>query len=76
LEETTLSDSLFYVLRCTLRRDETSPSASASMDIAVGSFWDPKVVPGSAHFLEHMLFLGSSKYPQEGSFDELLSQVP
>lgn len=57
-----------------LVRDRTSPRASASMDIAVGSFWDPADVPGTAHFLEHMLFLGSKKYPTEGQFDVFLAQ--
>jgi len=36
--------------------------------------YDPAAIPGSAHFLEHMLFLGSKKYPEEGSFDALLAE--
>lgn len=33
---------------------------------------DPDDLPGLAHFLEHMLFLGTEKYPNENDF----SQVP
>ena len=30
-------------------------------------------VEGLAHFNEHMLFLGTKKYPKEDSFEEFLS---
>lgn len=33
------------------------------MNVGVGSLMDPKKYKGIAHFLEHMLFLGSKKYP-------------
>ena len=33
------------------------------MDINAGSWWDPEDIPGLAHFLEHMLFIGTKKYP-------------
>jgi len=32
--------------------------------VGVGSFSDPPEVQGMAHFLEHMVFMGSEKYPQ------------
>ena len=35
--------------------------AAAALDVTIGSLADPKDVPGIAHFLEHMLFMGSSK---------------
>ena len=35
--------------------------AAAALDVSIGSLADPKDVPGIAHFLEHMLFMGSSK---------------
>lgn len=35
--------------------------AAAALDVTVGSLADPPSVPGIAHFLEHMLFMGSSK---------------
>ncbi|CAG9763189.1 unnamed protein product [Ceutorhynchus assimilis] len=46
--------------------------AAAGLCINVGSFSDPKDVPGMAHFLEHMVFMGSEKYPKENSFDEFI----
>ncbi|XP_050307401.1 nardilysin [Anthonomus grandis grandis] len=48
--------------------------AAAGLCIGVGSFSDPKDVPGMAHFLEHMVFMGSQKYPKENHFDEFIKQ--
>jgi insulysin len=33
-----------------------------------------KDLPGLAHFLEHMLFTGSAKYPSEGEYHEFIQQ--
>eukprot|EP00466_Bigelowiella_natans_P015568 jgi/Bigna1/85417/estExt_fgenesh1_pg.C_40044 len=55
-------------------RDKTSARSSVSLDINVGSFYDPNEIPGVAHFLEHMLFLGSKKFPKEGNFDAVLAE--
>lgn len=57
------------------------------MDVAVGSFSDPQGYDGLAHFcgeyiswitthlfLEHMLFLGTEKYPEENIYSHFLSQ--
>ena len=33
----------------------------AAVDVRVGSLADPKDVNGLAHFLEHMLFMGTEK---------------
>lgn len=46
--------------------------AAASLCVKVGSFSDPPDLPGLAHFLEHMVFMGSKNYPQENAFDEFL----
>ena len=35
--------------------------AAAALDVSIGSLADPLEVPGIAHFLEHMLFMGSEK---------------
>eukprot|EP01104_Vermistella_antarctica_P017836 TRINITY_DN6412_c0_g1_i1.p1 TRINITY_DN6412_c0_g1~~TRINITY_DN6412_c0_g1_i1.p1 ORF type:complete len:1087 (+),score=280.46 TRINITY_DN6412_c0_g1_i1:370-3261(+) len=54
--------------------DPTSEKASASMDVGVGSFSDPDDIPGLAHFLEHMLFLGTEKYPDENEYNSFLQK--
>ena len=48
--------------------------AGASLAVSVGSFSDPPHLPGLAHFLEHMLFLGTEKYPDENSYSAFLSE--
>ncbi|KAF7684312.1 Insulin-degrading enzyme [Astathelohania contejeani] len=48
--------------------------AACAMSISVGSFQDPADTPGLAHFLEHMLFMGTSDYPDENEFDRFLSE--
>lgn len=40
----------------------------------VGSFNDPRHRQGMAHFLEHMIFMGSRKYPNENEFNQLISE--
>ncbi|KAL8425331.1 hypothetical protein Efla_001713 [Eimeria flavescens] len=51
-----------------------STEAGFSVAAHTGSLYDPKEVPGLAHFLEHMLFLGTSKYPQPESYDSFLTE--
>ena len=46
--------------------------AAASLCVKVGSFSDPADIPGLAHFLEHMVFMGSKNFPEENAFDEFL----
>lgn len=44
-------------------RDEVALKSAAALVAHVGSLKDPKGFHGLAHFLEHMLFMGSEKYP-------------
>uniref|UniRef100_A0A8C1Q2C5 Nardilysin a (N-arginine dibasic convertase) n=1 Tax=Cyprinus carpio TaxID=7962 RepID=A0A8C1Q2C5_CYPCA len=48
--------------------------SAAALCISVGSFSDPADLPGLAHFLEHMVFMGSEKYPAENGFDAFLKR--
>jgi secreted Zn-dependent insulinase-like peptidase len=48
--------------------------AGAAMVVGCGSFHDPPELMGLAHFCEHMLFMGSEKYPTENELDSFLSQ--
>ncbi|WOT04020.1 insulinase family protein [Shewanella youngdeokensis] len=54
--------------------DPQSTEAAASMAVAVGHFDDPVARPGMAHFLEHMLFLGTKKYPDSGEYSAFINQ--
>ncbi|XP_065881361.1 nardilysin-like [Euphorbia lathyris] len=48
--------------------------AAAAMCVAMGSFSDPVEAQGLAHFLEHMLFMGSTDFPDENEYDSYLSK--
>ncbi|XP_054271707.1 nardilysin [Macrosteles quadrilineatus] len=48
--------------------------AACALCIGVGSFSDPEEIPGLAHFLEHMIFMGSEKYPKENEFDTFIKK--
>ncbi|KAG9414076.1 Nrd1 complex RNA-binding subunit [Aphanomyces cochlioides] len=67
--------------------DANTYQAAACLTVEVGSFADPPCLQGLAHYLEHMLFmgtwqvrtrllitLGSTKYPEENGFDSFLGQ--
>lgn len=40
----------------------------------IGHMCDPEELPGLAHFCEHMLFLGTEKYPVENEYPRFLSE--
>ena len=46
--------------------------SSASVAVGVGSLSDPPGRQGLAHYLEHMLFLGTNKFPSPAEFGEYL----
>eukprot|EP01062_Namystynia_karyoxenos_P059229 TRINITY_DN50678_c0_g1_i1.p1 TRINITY_DN50678_c0_g1~~TRINITY_DN50678_c0_g1_i1.p1 ORF type:complete len:1094 (+),score=392.16 TRINITY_DN50678_c0_g1_i1:84-3284(+) len=60
-------------LACLLVSDPETEVAAAAMDCAVGWFQDPPDVAGLAHFTEHMMFLGTQKYPKESEYSDYLS---
>ncbi|CUG89240.1 peptidase, putative [Bodo saltans] len=52
--------------------DSACQLAAAAVTVRVGSNQDPVNVPGLAHFCEHMLFMGTKKYPNEDEFDSFI----
>jgi secreted Zn-dependent insulinase-like peptidase len=60
-------------LQTLLISDPQSDKAAAAADVGVGSWRDPPTVEGLAHFCEHMLFLGTVKYPEEDEYNRYLS---
>jgi hypothetical protein len=48
-------------LKCLVISDPTTDRSAASLDVHAGYMLDPPQFPGLAHFLEHMLFMGSKK---------------
>jgi secreted Zn-dependent insulinase-like peptidase len=59
-------------LRAILVSDRQADKAAASLNVAVGSGDDPAGREGMAHFLEHMLFLGTEKYPEPGEYQQFI----
>lgn len=53
--------------------DPKADKSAASLTVEVGSWDNPKDHPGLAHFLEHMLFLGTKKYPVESEYDHFIN---
>ena len=48
-------------LKIILISDPQTDLSAASLEVSVGSSSDPEEIQGLAHFLEHMLFLGTEK---------------
>ncbi|KAM7524511.1 hypothetical protein LguiA_014413 [Lonicera macranthoides] len=61
-------------LQVLLISDPDTDKCAASMDVGVGSFSDPQGLEGLAHFLEHMLFYASEKYPIEDSYSKYITE--
>jgi secreted Zn-dependent insulinase-like peptidase len=55
-------------LKVVLISDQKADKAAASLTAFRGSFHDPSERLGLAHFLEHMLFIGTEKYPEADGY--------
>lgn len=55
-------------LQVVLVSDPTLENSAASLAVGVGSAQDPEDQQGLAHYLEHMLFLGTTKFPEPDGF--------
>ena len=56
-----------------LASDPKADKAAASLTVFRGSFHEPVERPGLAHFLEHMLFIGTEKYPEVDGYQNFIS---
>ncbi|TXS91407.1 peptidase M16 [Parahaliea maris] len=61
-------------LQVLLVSDPDTPKAAAALDVMVGSGDNPEGRGGLAHFLEHMLFLGTDKYPDPAEYEEFVTE--
>lgn len=59
-------------LKVLLVSNPDADMAAASLDVTVGSGDDPAGREGLSHFLEHMLFLGTEKYPEAGEYQQFI----
>lgn len=80
LEKPVLDDRNYRVitlpnkLEALLIHDAEIDHSSAALDVNVGSFADPRHLCGLAHFCEHLLFMGTKKYPSENEYSKYLSE--
>ena len=94
LEAPVLDDRSYRVIRlpnkleALLVHDPDTDKAGAAVNVNVGSFSDADDMPGMAHAVEHLLFMGTKKvypmayastvadchqYPKEHDYNEYLS---
>ena len=59
-------------LKVILVSDDQYNKSAASMNVLAGSLSDPEEYQGLAHFLEHMLFLGTEKFPDVEGYSSYL----
>ncbi|MFT5709173.1 MAG: insulysin, partial [Oceanospirillaceae bacterium] len=52
--------------------DPDTDKAAASLNVSIGSADNPVNRPGLAHFLEHMLFLGTKKFPLANEYSAFI----
>lgn len=70
LEAPELDDRSYRVIRlpnkleALLVHDAETDKASASVNVNVGAFSDADDMPGMAHAVEHLLFMGTKKVPK------------
>jgi protease III len=57
-----------------LVHDERASKAAAALAVPVGSIDNPDSQPGLAHYLEHMLFLGSKSYPGPEEYQSFITR--
>ena len=61
-------------MECILVSDSESQTSAATLRVGSGYLKDPEGVNGLAHFCEHMLFMGTEKFPGENHYDKLIAE--
>lgn len=61
-------------LRVLLIHNQETTKSAAALSVNAGHFNDPKDRQGLAHFLEHMLFLGTENFPDGSEYQKFISQ--
>lgn len=68
----TLKIALRNGIKVLLISDSSLSESSASLSVNAGSWDDPNESPGMAHFVEHLLFLGTEAYPKESDYPQYI----
>ncbi|KAJ2738190.1 metalloprotease, partial [Coemansia sp. BCRC 34301] len=55
-------------------QDDDAKESAVSLSVNVGSNANPIELQGLAHFLEHMMHLGTAKYPDEKEYKAFLAK--
>jgi protease-3 len=61
-------------LEVLLVSDPDLKNSAASLSVPIGSMHNPDQQLGLAHYLEHMLFLGSERYPSINEYSKFMTQ--
>ncbi|XP_077261630.1 insulin-degrading enzyme-like [Temnothorax americanus] len=61
-------------MKILLISDSKTDISIAEINVNIGYNHDPDDLPGLAHLCEHMLLLGTKKYPKQNDYNEYLSQ--
>ncbi|KAB8360827.1 hypothetical protein FH972_024561 [Carpinus fangiana] len=64
---------LLNKLEALIIHDPDTDKASAALDVNVGALSDDRSMPGMAHAVEHLLFMGTEKYPKENDYSQYLA---
>ncbi len=59
-------------MKCILVSDADSQTSAATLRVNSGSLKDPEEAYGLAHFCEHMLFMGTEKFPDENYYSKFI----
>ena len=58
-----------------LVNDHAATKSAIAITVNAGSDQDPESLPGLAHLTEHMVFLGSRRYPDPNGISKLMGLV-